>query len=108
VAVAVEVEKVDAENGQLTSTATVEDERGVAATGRMRHAVVEREAFAEQVRRRVEDEYCRSLATSRDDTAETEGLRFRKRPPASSPPSATRVGEPSPNSKTPTAGQLAL
>ncbi|WP_435180081.1 thioesterase family protein [Halorussus sp. AFM4] len=49
----IEVEEVDAERGQLVSTATVEDEAGLAATGRMRHAVVEREAFAERVRERA-------------------------------------------------------
>ena len=52
VTVAIEVEEVDAEKGQLASGATVEDDYGVAATGRMRHAVVEREAFAERVKRR--------------------------------------------------------
>ena len=52
----VEVEEVDAERGQVVSTATVEDEGGMAATGRMRHAVVEREAFAERVRERVDGE----------------------------------------------------
>lgn len=54
--VRIEVEEVDAESGQLVSTATVEDDRGVAATGRMRHAVVNREAFAERVRGRLGEE----------------------------------------------------
>ncbi|UPV72891.1 hypothetical protein M0R89_10055 [Halorussus limi] len=55
--VRIEVEEVDAERGQITSSATVEDEDGVAATGRMRHAVVNREAFAERVRERVDGEF---------------------------------------------------
>ncbi|NEU57766.1 thioesterase family protein [Halorussus sp. MSC15.2] len=38
VSVSITVEEVDAESGQITSSATVEDEGGVAATGRMRHA----------------------------------------------------------------------
>ncbi|UPV98910.1 hypothetical protein M0R88_10240 [Halorussus gelatinilyticus] len=54
VAVAIEVEEVDAESGQITSSATVEDRGGVAAEGRMRHAVVNREAFAERVRGRLD------------------------------------------------------
>lgn len=52
VTASITVEEVDAERGQLVSTATVEDEQGVAATGRMRHAVVNREAFAERIRGR--------------------------------------------------------
>lgn len=56
VRVRIEVEEVDAERGQIVSTATVEDDGGVAATGRMHHAVVDREAFAETVRERIDEE----------------------------------------------------
>ena len=52
VTVSITVEEVDSERGQIVSTATVTDEYGTAATGRTRHAVVDREAFAERVMRR--------------------------------------------------------
>ncbi|MFC4551196.1 MULTISPECIES: thioesterase family protein [Halorussus] len=56
VTVSITVEEIDAEKGQLVSSATVEDDYGTAATGRMRHAAVEREMFAERVRRRFRGE----------------------------------------------------
>ena len=56
ITVSITVEEIDAEKGQLVSSATVEDDYGVAATGRMRHAAVEREAFAERVKRRFRGE----------------------------------------------------
>ncbi|NHN57666.1 MULTISPECIES: thioesterase family protein [Halorussus] len=56
IVVSIEVEEVDVERGHLVSTGTVEDEGDVAATSRMRHAVVEREAFADRIRERVDGE----------------------------------------------------
>ncbi|WP_137283762.1 thioesterase family protein [Halorussus salinisoli] len=52
VTVSITVEEVDAESGRLVSTARVEDDRGLAATGQLRHAVVNRAAFADRIRGR--------------------------------------------------------
>ncbi|RBI62304.1 thioesterase [halophilic archaeon] len=54
VTVSIEVEETDATDDRLVSTATVADERGTVATGRMHHAVVDRASFADRVERRFD------------------------------------------------------
>lgn len=50
--VTVVVEEIDEETDQIVATATVEDDAGTVATGRMRHAAVDRETFGQSVERR--------------------------------------------------------
>ncbi|WP_430504576.1 thioesterase family protein [Haloparvum sp. PAK95] len=52
VEVTVEIEAVDEENDQVVATATVTDDAGIVATGRMQHAAVDRETFGGSVERR--------------------------------------------------------
>lgn len=54
VAVTIVVEEVD--DNRLVSTATVEDASGTVATGRMRHAVVDRESFGRAIAERFGEE----------------------------------------------------
>ncbi|MGZ0747701.1 thioesterase family protein [Haloparvum sp. AD34] len=55
VEVTIAVEAVDEETDQLVTTATVVDDSGTVATGRMRHAAVDRESFGESVAQRFGD-----------------------------------------------------
>lgn len=53
--VTVVIEEIDEDTNQVVATATVSDDAGTVATGRMRHAAVDRETFGGSVERRFSE-----------------------------------------------------